>query len=50
MGERVRVALVCNECNARNYKTTRPKDNPERLELKKFCKSCGRHTTHTESK
>ena len=46
----MRVALVCSECGARNYKKTRPKDKAERLELKKFCKSCGRHTVHRDSK
>jgi len=50
----VRVALVCDECGARNYKTSRKKDgvgaDGERLTLKKFCKACERHTTHRESK
>ncbi|MGE0786206.1 MAG: 50S ribosomal protein L33 [Sandaracinaceae bacterium] len=52
MAERVRVALVCSECGARNYKTTRKKDGQkgERLTIKKFCKTCGRHTDHRESK
>ena len=48
---RVRVALVCSECGARNYKTTRKKDaKGERLTIKKFCKGCERHTQHKESK
>ena len=52
MTERVRVALVCSECGARNYQTTkaRKSGNRERLELKKFCSTCKRHTVHKESK
>ena len=51
MGDRQRVALVCDECGARNYKTTRKKNVPgERIALKKFCPTCNRHTVHRESK
>ena len=51
MAERVRVALVCDECGARNYKTTRARrEGTKPLRLSKFCKSCNRHTEHTESK
>jgi len=45
----VRVALVCSECDARNYQTTKKKTG-ERLELKKYCPHCERHTLHRESK
>jgi large subunit ribosomal protein L33 len=47
-GTRVPVALACVECKARNYKTTKQPD--QILELRKFCKSCKRHTTHRETK
>jgi large subunit ribosomal protein L33 len=52
MGDRQRVALVCDECGARNYKTTKPKKpgQTKRLALKKFCPACNRHTVHRESK
>ena len=51
MTERVRVALVCGECGARNYQTTKKKvGGAERLTLKKFCKACNKHTEHKESK
>ena len=51
MADRVRVALVCEECGARNYQTTKKRGNAEeRLTLKKFCAACGRHTMHKESK
>ncbi len=50
MASRVRVALVCSECGARNYKTTRKKEDKERLAIQKYCKACERHTLHQESK
>jgi large subunit ribosomal protein L33 len=51
MSDRVRVALVCSECGARNYHTTRQNDAKKpRLEIKKHCATCNRHTVHKESK
>ena len=49
-GRRVRVALACEVCGSRNYKTTRKPEQKERLALKKFCPACGRHTLHRESR
>jgi large subunit ribosomal protein L33 len=45
---RVTIQLVCNECKGRNYQTTKKRD--QQIELKKFCKRCGNHTLHRESK
>jgi large subunit ribosomal protein L33 len=46
-----KVTLVCTECLSRNYpKTINKKNRAERLEIKKFCPKCGRHTLHKESK
>jgi large subunit ribosomal protein L33 len=47
---RVDVILACSVCKARNYKTTKKKGTQEKLELKKFCKKCGQHTLHKETK
>ena len=48
---RVKVTLVCTECKQRNYDTKKNKKNdPDRLELKKHCKFCRKHTLHKESK
>lgn len=44
-----KVTLACAECGTRNYSTTSKKES-ERLELKKFCKTCNVHTTHRETK
>ena len=46
-----KVVLACSECKQRNYFTTKNKKNdPDRLEMKKFCKFCRKHTLHKESK
>lgn len=48
---RVKVTLACSECKQRNYITTKDKkNNPERLQLKKYCKFCHKHTLHKETK
>lgn len=61
---RIIVTLKCIECkdktynisqrNSRNsitYTTTKNRRNtPQRLELKKFCPNCNRHTLHRELK
>ncbi|OPL08169.1 MAG: 50S ribosomal protein L33 [delta proteobacterium ML8_F1] len=48
---RVKVTLACTECKQRNYHTTKnKKNNPDRIEMKKYCKFCRTHTTHKETK
>jgi len=61
---RAPVVLGCTECKARNYKTTKratppklptgttvPEGSEEGLvQLKKFCKTCQKHTMHRETK
>lgn len=45
------VILACEDCKERNYTTTKnKKTNKERMELKKFCSRCNRHTVHKETK
>ena len=45
------VTLACQECKHENYTTSKNKKNtPEKLETKKFCRNCGRKTTHKEKK
>ena len=46
---RVAITLACTDCKSRNYKTSKRRDR-EVIELKKFCKTCGRHTLHRETK
>ncbi len=48
---RVRITLECTECHQRNYNLTKEKKNhPERMETKKYCRFCQRHTMHKETK
>ena len=50
-GSRVRVVLECTECKQRNYDTMKNKKNdPERIELRKYCKFCRSTTVHKETK
>ena len=45
------IALACTDCKHRNYSTTKNKKTiPDRLELKKYCKFCRKHTVHKETK
>jgi len=47
---RIKIHLKCSECKEQNYTTTRSKTLEKKLELKKFCRHCKKHTTHTEVK
>ncbi|HCO11609.1 MAG TPA: 50S ribosomal protein L33 [Desulfonauticus sp.] len=48
---RINILLACTDCKRRNYSTTKnKKNNPSKLELKKFCPHCKKHTLHKESK
>ena len=45
------ITLACTECKNRNYTTTKNrKTMTERLEIKKFCRTCGKHVMHKETK
>jgi large subunit ribosomal protein L33 len=45
------VILACNECKNRNYTTTKNKrKHPDRLEHKKYCRFCRKHTVHKETR
>ncbi|MEK7846376.1 MAG: 50S ribosomal protein L33 [Nitrospinota bacterium] len=45
------IQLACNECKNRNYSTTKNKKaTPDRLEFKKYCHFCRKHTVHREIK
>jgi large subunit ribosomal protein L33 len=59
-GVRILVTLECTECRSNTnkrtngvsrYATTKNRrNNPNRLELKKFCPHCNSHTLHKEIK
>lgn len=48
---REKIILVCEECLSRNYTTTKNKTiKGDRLQIKKFCPKCNKHTLHKETK
>jgi large subunit ribosomal protein L33 len=49
--KRVHVTLECSQCKRRNYITSKSRiNNRDRIELKKYCRWCGSHTPHKESR
>lgn len=45
------IALKCSACERRNYYVHKNKKKIERkIELKKHCKWCKKHTVHKETK
>ncbi|MGI5874303.1 MAG: 50S ribosomal protein L33 [Bacillota bacterium] len=48
---RVKITLACTECKNRNYSSDKNKKNdPDRLEVNKYCPKCRKHTLHKETK
>ena len=48
---RAKITFECTECKNRNYDSFKNKrSDPDRLELKKYCPVCKKHTVHKESK
>ncbi len=48
---RVKITLACSECKQRNYDSMKNKKNdPDRLEMRKYCRFCRKHTDHKETK
>ncbi|NLN19982.1 MAG: 50S ribosomal protein L33 [Firmicutes bacterium] len=48
---RVGITLECTQCKNRNYRTIKNRRNdPDRLELKKYCPKCRAHTSHRETR
>ena len=48
---RPKITLACTECKERNSITKKNRRNdPDRIELKKFCPRDGKHTVHRETR
>jgi large subunit ribosomal protein L33 len=48
---RIAVTLACDECKRRNYQSEKSKRNdPNRIELRKYCRWCRKHTGHRETR
>jgi len=47
--QRIFITLGCVDCKERTYSSNKNRRNdPQRLELKKFCPRCRVHTVHRE--
>jgi large subunit ribosomal protein L33 len=47
--DRVVIHLACTDCRSRNYTTTKNRRNdPDRLEFRRFCPRCRGHRLHRE--
>lgn len=45
------ITLECTDCKRRNYSGTKNKRNtPDRLERRKYCRWCRKHTVHKETR
>ena len=48
---RPKITMACVDCKDRNYITKKNRrNNPDRLELAKFCPRCSKQTTHRETR
>jgi len=48
---REQILMACSVCKRRNYSNTRnKKKQADKMELKKFCPFCRKHTLHKEVK
>jgi len=48
---RQELVMVCKECKSKNYYTSKNKNNTTtKIELKKYCRKCRKHTEHKEGK
>ncbi len=49
--DRQTILMACTECRARNYATSKNRRNdPDRLELTKFCPRCRVRRVHREAR
>ncbi len=50
-GDRQIITLGCTECRERTYTSSKSRRNdPDRLELRKFCPRCRKHQLHRETR
>lgn len=51
MSQDTLIKLECTACKKTNYFSTKNKKTiKQRLEISKFCKECGKHVAHKETK
>ena len=50
-GNRPKITLACTDCKRRNYNTVKNRVNDrDRIEFKKYCRWCRKHTLHRETR
>ena len=48
-GDRNAITFMCTDCRERNYHSQKNRRNdPQRLERRKYCSRCRSHTLHRE--
>ena len=48
---REQITLACGDCKRRNYTGKKNKRlHPDRVEHRKYCRFCRKHTVHKETK
>jgi large subunit ribosomal protein L33 len=48
---RPKITLACQECKHRNYITRKNRRNdPDRMEMSKYCPNCRKHQPHRETR
>ena len=50
MAERITLIVACTDCKNKNYHFQRGKKKEFKLEMKKFCRACGKQVAHKEVK
>ena len=50
MGDRTIITMSCTICKNKNYAFARGRKKEYKVEVKKFCEACHKHTPHKEGK
>ena len=50
MAKRITFILQCVDCKNKNYTYSRGRRKEYKVEVKKFCRACAKHTSHKETK
>lgn len=45
-----KVILLCDECLSRNYSYLKTEGSDKKIEIKKHCTKCNKHTLHKETR
>lgn len=48
--DRKKVILLCDLCLSRNYSFFKTMNSNKKIEIKKYCSKCAKHTLHKETR